>query len=57
MNSTNNQVLIARLYHVARASLSSANRGNPFISKADAMRDINQVRKLDREHCYYSALR
>lgn len=56
-STDSNQILILSLYRVARASLASANSGNPFISKSDAMRDINQARKLDREHCYYSVLR
>ena len=42
----NREQLIARLYQVAIASLSSANRGNPFISKSDAMKDINTVRRI-----------
>jgi hypothetical protein len=46
MNS--NQSLILSLYHIACGSLASANQGNPFISKGDAMRDINQARVLVR---------
>lgn len=40
------QQLIARLYVIACNSLSSANSGNPFISKSEAMRDINMVRRI-----------
>lgn len=42
----NREQLIARLYQVACNSLSSANQHNPFISKSDAMRDINTVRRM-----------
>ena len=34
-----------KLLKIAKAGLSSANRGNPFISKSDAMARINSVRK------------
>lgn len=44
--------LIARLYQVAIASLSSANQHNPFISKSDAMKDINLSRKLIYDQYY-----
>ena len=57
INTVSNQFLILSLYRVARGSLASANQGNPFISKSDAMRDINMVRRLDRECNYYSVLR
>ncbi len=57
ITNNNNQILILSLYCVARASLASANQGNPFISKSDAMRDINMVRVLVREQNYYSVLR
>lgn len=40
------ELLIPRLYDVARASLASANKGNPFISKSEAMKDINMSREL-----------
>ena len=36
--------LIFKLYAVANSSLSSANKGNPFISKSTAMHCINEAR-------------
>lgn len=38
-------MLNIRLYQVALSSLASANKGNPFITKQDAMVLINQSRK------------
>jgi hypothetical protein len=37
-----------RLYLLAMCALSEANRKNPFITQADAMRDLNQARTACR---------
>ena len=47
-NIHNNTLLINRLYAISIASLVSANQGNPFLSRAEAMKDINRARKLTR---------
>lgn len=40
------QQLKARLYAVAIDGLRSANRNNPFLSKSEAMRDLNTARRI-----------
>lgn len=45
----NREQLIARLYVIACSTLASANSGNPFISKSDAMKDINMIRRIAAE--------
>lgn len=40
------KALKIRLYAIACASLADANRKSPFITKAEAMRDINRAAKL-----------
>ena len=40
------QQLKQRLNTIANQGLSSANQGNPFWTKADAMKSINQSRLL-----------
>jgi len=34
---------------IAAAGLSSANRKNPFWSKSDAMKTLNQLRKMKKQ--------
>lgn len=46
MNTMTTIELKARLYVIAINSLREANKGNPFISKGDAMKDINRIRSL-----------
>jgi hypothetical protein len=41
-------LLNARIVSIAKTSLASANAGNPFISRADAFRFINEVRMMQR---------
>ena len=38
-----------KLLEIAKVGLSSANRGNPFITKSDAMARINSVRNYQRQ--------
>lgn len=44
-------MLQVRLYKVICGGLAEANRANPFISKADAMRAIGESRKVLAVRC------
>lgn len=48
VTTTQQYMLINRLAIIAYAGLSTANIGNPFWSKSEAMRDINMARKMVR---------
>lgn len=49
------EILTAKLYRIACASLSEANKHNPFITKRDAMQDINRIRQIDKAIHYYAS--